>query len=175
MMVFRWRLWTGGRLWPPSPRIWHARRSLGRRSCLVVFVRPRASACVRRARSCCVLGLIKAVRAKAVAVQSAVSRSRKFRSAMLDGLPAGCRMPLSVTCHWKHRAYCKHQGRRLYLGGRPALAAKDCQCGGGGGGGSGCRCCLSLRCVPAGTCVLLFSFGRGPLLGDKGLIVVVTR
>ena len=50
---------------------------------------------------------------------AAVERSRSFWRAMLDGLPGGCRAPLSSTCHWRRRAHCKHQGRRLCLGEPP--------------------------------------------------------
>ena len=44
---------------------------------------------------------------------------QSFWHAMRDGLPEGCRAPLSPTCRWRRRAHCRHQGDRLCLGEPP--------------------------------------------------------
>ena len=117
-------------------------------------------------------GSIEALRAKAVAVQSAVSWSREFWRTMLDGLPAGCRLPLSNVPLEASRSTASTKAGLYTWASRPA--AKHCQCS---GGGSGCHmhCCLLLCCVPAGTRALLITFGRRLFRGDEGLVVVVTR
>lgn len=54
--------------------------------------------------------LIEPLQKQAAAKQTAVERSRHFWRTMLDGLPEGCRQPLSSSCCWRRRAYCRHQG-----------------------------------------------------------------
>ena len=117
MMGFRPCLWTDSCLLLLSPCIWHARQSL-RWGELLGGLFAAAGPCLERA-GLMLCGPIRALRAKAAAVQSAVSRSREFWRAILDALPAGCRLPLSATCRWRHRAHCKHQERRLRLGEPP--------------------------------------------------------
>ena len=41
--------------------------------------------------------------------------SKVFWRAMLDGLPEGCRPPLSLSFCWRRLARCRHQGQRLCL------------------------------------------------------------
>ena len=81
-----------------------------------------ASACLQGCSAACMERAMGALRAKAEdlrpwaeAIGAAVERSQNFWRAMLDGLPEGCRAPLSPTCRWRRRAHCRHQGGRLCL------------------------------------------------------------
>ena len=83
-----------------------------------------AGLCLERAE-CTLREQTAALQERAAAVQEAVERSQRFWHTMLDGLPAGCRRPLSSSCRWRRRAYCRHQGRRLCLGEPPWQATAN--------------------------------------------------
>ena len=57
------------------------------------------------------------LRTQAGAIGAAVEQSSWC--VMRNGLPEGCRAPLSPTCRWRRRAHCRHQDGRLCLGGPP--------------------------------------------------------
>ena len=50
------------------------------------------------------------LRLQAEAIGTAMGRSQNYWRAMLEGLPEGCRAPLSPNCRWRRRAHCRHQG-----------------------------------------------------------------
>ena len=56
---------------------------------------------------------------QAEAIGMVVERSQSFWRLMLDGLPEGCRAPLSPTRRWCRRAHCRHQGGQMCLGELP--------------------------------------------------------
>ena len=53
---------------------------------------------------------VAALKEQAVAVQAAVERSQRFWRAMLDRLPEGCPLPLSLRFRWRRRVHCGHRG-----------------------------------------------------------------
>ena len=74
-------------------------------------------------------GSPEALRAKAVTVQSAVWRFREFWSVMLDGVPAGCPLPVAALSDMPLEAPRLLQASRpAIVPRRAALAAEDCQC-----------------------------------------------
>ena len=60
-------------------------------------LRIAAGLCLEHA-GCALRKQVEALRGQAAAVQAAVVRSQGFWRAMLDGLPEGCRRPLSLSC-----------------------------------------------------------------------------
>ena len=62
-----------------------------------------AGLCLERA-GCALRKQVKALREQAAAVQAAVERSWSFWRTTLDGVPKGCRRPLSLLCRWRRRA-----------------------------------------------------------------------